>query len=186
MKIIAISGSPRRGGNTETALLEALEAAGVEQPEGALIRLNELTFRGCQGCYGCRAPGSAGCVVPDGMEEVYRAVAAADVVLLGSPIYYGYVTGQMKSCLDRWYALKDGRRQPRLAGGKKAIFYLVQGAPGEDHYLWTAGSLAKVLDGYGFAPTVVVLPGCEEMGALRHHPALLEKAREAARQAVAG
>ncbi len=90
MKIIAISGSPRRGGNTETALHEALAAAGVARPEEAIIRLNELVFRGCQGCYGCRAPGSAGCVVPDGMEQVYRAVAAADVVLLGSPIYYGY------------------------------------------------------------------------------------------------
>jgi multimeric flavodoxin WrbA len=184
MKIIAISGSPRRGGNTETALLEALVGAGVAQPQEALIRLNELTFLGCQGCYGCRTPGSAGCVIPDELQPVYRAVAQADVVLLGSPIYYGYVTGQMKSCLDRFYAFKDHRREPRLAPGKRAVFFLAQGATGEDHYLWTAGSLQRVLTSYGFAARMVVLPGCEEMGSIRHHPRLLEKAREAGREAA--
>jgi multimeric flavodoxin WrbA len=184
MKIIAISGSPRRGGNTETALLEALEGAGVEAPETALIRLNELTFRGCQGCYGCRAPGSCGCVVPDELQGVYRAVAEADVVLLGSPVYYGYVSGQMKSCLDRWYAFKDSRRQSRLAPGKKAVFFLAQGASGEDHYLWTTSSILRVLTAYGFDSRMVVLPNCEEMGAIRHRPGLLEKAREAGRLAA--
>lgn len=184
MKIIAISGSPRRGGNTETALLEALEGAGVVTPEKAIIRLNELTFRGCQGCYGCRVPGSTGCVVADELQTVYRAVAEADVVLLGSPVYYGYVSGQMKSCLDRWYAFKDGRRQPRLAPGKRAVFFLVQGAAGEDHYLWTASSIQRVLTGYGFDARMVVLPHCEEMGAIRHRPGLLEKVREAGREAA--
>lgn len=184
MKIVAISGSPRRGGNTEMALLEALAGAGVETPEKALIRLNDLSFLGCQGCYGCRVPGSTGCVVQDRLQEVYRAVAAADVVLLGSPIYYGYVTGQMKSCLDRFYAFKDGRRETRLAPGKRAVFFLVQGAAGEDHYLWTAGSLERVLTSYGFDTRMMVLPGCEEMGALRHRPGLLEKVREAGRQAA--
>lgn len=186
MKIIAISGSPRRGGNTETALFEALAGAGVAAPETALIRLNELAYRGCQACYGCRAPGSTGCVVADEMHKVYRAVVEADVVLLGSPVYYGYVSGQMKSCLDRWYAFKDGRRQPRLVAEKKAVFFLVQGAPGEDHYLWTASSILRVLTGYGFDARTVVLPHCEEMGAIRHRPGLLEKAREAGRKAVAG
>jgi multimeric flavodoxin WrbA len=186
MKIIAISGSPRLGGNTETALLEALEGAGVAAPETALIRLNELAFRGCQGCYGCRVPGSTGCVVPDELQPVYQAVAEADVVLLGSPVYYGYVSGQMKSCLDRWYAFKDGRRQPRLAPGKKALFFLVQGAPGEDHYLWTTSSIQRVLTGYGFAARMLVLPNCEEMGAIRHRPELLDRVREAGQAAVAG
>jgi hypothetical protein len=91
----------------------------------------------------------------------------------------------MKSCLDRWYAFKDGRRQPRLAPGKKAVFFLAQGAPGEDHYLWTTSSIQRVLTGYGFDSRMVVLPNCEEMGAIRHRPGLLEKAREAGRQAVA-
>lgn len=184
MNVIAISGSPRRGGNTETALLEALAGAGVANPESALIRLNELSFRGCQGCYGCRVPGSSGCVVPDGMENVYRAVMVADLVFIGSPVYYGYITGQMKSCLDRWYAFKDCRREPRLAPGKQAIFFLIQGAPGEDHYLWTTSSLERVLTGYGLGTQMVILPGCEEMGALRHHPGLLEKARQAGSRAA--
>jgi len=178
MKIIAISGSPRRGGNTETALLEALTGAGRTAPETALIRLNELNFRGCQGCYGCRAPGSTGCVIPDEMQTVYRAVAGADVVLLGC--------GQMKSCLDRWYAFRDGRRQSRLPAGKKAVFFLSQGAPGEDHYLWTSSSILRVLTGYGFDAQMVVLPHCEEMGAIRYRPGLLEKARQAGRTAIEG
>jgi multimeric flavodoxin WrbA len=184
MKIVAISGSPRHGGNTETALLEAMAAAGVAEPEGALIRLNDLSFRGCQGCYGCRVPGSEGCVLADDLRELYQRVAAAEVVLLGSPVYYGYVTGQMKSCLDRFYAFKDHRREPRLVPGKRALFFLVQGAHGEDHYLWTAGSLERVLTSYGFDTRMMVLPGCEEMGALRHRPALLERVREAGRQAA--
>jgi len=117
--------------------------------------------------------------VMDDLQQVYRRVATAEVVLLGSPIYYGYVTGQLKSCLDRFYAFKDGRREPRLPAGKRSLLVLVQGASGEDHYLWTASSLQKVLTSYGLDSTLLVLPGCEEMGALRHRPALLEKVREA-------
>jgi len=81
MKAIGIVCSPRRNGNSEVLVREVLNAAG----DGAakVLRPNEMKIRGCQGCYACKEKGC--CVVEDDMQELYREIEEADIVVFGTP-----------------------------------------------------------------------------------------------------
>ncbi|MBI5190356.1 MAG: flavodoxin family protein [Nitrospirae bacterium] len=173
MKVLAILGSARRGGNTELLMKEALRGAGVE---AEVLDLAELNYVGCQGCKACRQAGADGCMFQDDMQMLYDKMKEADALILGSPVYYGEVTGQMKSFMDRWYALRDGDRRLRLPAGKKALFILVQGADGDDRYESAVRRLEKVLTSYEMSPRLVVAAGLEKKGAVKEHPELLAAA----------
>ncbi len=184
MKILAILGSARRGANTETLMLEALKGAGAG-PDPEIRCLAELHFHGCQGCRGCRIEGSKGCILKDDMQGLYEEMKEADAIVLGSPIFYGEITGQMKCFMDRWYALRDKDRNLRIPPGKKALFIITQGADGEDRYSSTIKRLDKVLRSYEMEPVILVAPGIERRGAVLDHPELLERAYEAGRRLTA-
>ena len=101
MKIVAINGSPRKGGNL-SQLLEVVrkevEAAGVEfevvQP-GANVRP-------CMACYNCLNTGSLRCVMgDDGVNDIIAKCIEADGILLTSPVYHSGIAGNMKCVLDR-------------------------------------------------------------------------------------
>ena len=178
MKILVVLGSARREGNTEILIREALKGAGAADVRfHALI---ETDYSGCKGCAACRAedPGdNGGCIIDDDMQQLYKDMAECDAWILGSPVYYGEVTGQMKCFMDRWYSLKDHERKLRIPSGKKALFILVQGAPGEGRYAGVASRLEKVLKSYEMRPEILVAPGLEEKGAATESEAIKEKAR---------
>ena len=103
MKIVAINGSPRKGGNN-AQLLEVVrkevEAAGVEfevvQP-GANVKP-------CMACYNCLGTGSLRCVMDDdGVNEIIAKCIEADGILLASPVYHSGIAGNMKCVLDRLF-----------------------------------------------------------------------------------
>ena len=104
MKVIAISGSPRKKWNTAMMLEKAIEGAASQGAETLLIHLYELEFKGCISCFACKTRGSnsyAQCAVRDDLTPVYAKIKEADAVILGSPIYFGDVTGQMRSFMER-------------------------------------------------------------------------------------
>ncbi len=70
MKILAVLGSARRNGNTETLIKEALRGAG-EGHDVTFRVLSELNIFGCQGCRGCRLKDSEGCIFHDAMQDLY-------------------------------------------------------------------------------------------------------------------
>lgn len=177
MRILAINGSARKGGNTEILIKEALRGAGAEGTK--IVSLAKVDFGGCIGCRACRKDGAKGCVVDDGMQKLYREIKKADALILGSPIYYGEVTGQMKCFMDRWYALRDKDRALRIPSGKKAVFIITQGADGEDRYKGAATRIEKILTSYEMSPQVVIAPGVEGRGDVKNRPALLAGARQA-------
>ena len=101
MKIVAINGSPRKGGNN-AQLLEVVrkevEAAGVEfevlQP-GAKVKP-------CMACYHCLNTGSLRCIQnDDGVNEIIEKCIEADGILLTSPVYHSGIAGNMKCVIDR-------------------------------------------------------------------------------------
>jgi len=102
LNAIAICGSPRTDGNTEQLLqycLRRLEEQGVA---GGLIRLADLTVEPCTGCGACRQEAAGQCVIgDDGFETVFRAMCEADIMLVGSPVYFGSATPQLTALLDR-------------------------------------------------------------------------------------
>jgi multimeric flavodoxin WrbA len=104
MKVIAVSGSPRKGWNTDILLNKALEGARSAGAEVELINLYDLNFKGCRSCMACSKKGgnSLGhCAFSDDLKPVLEKINRADGLILGSPIYWGDVTGEMRAFLER-------------------------------------------------------------------------------------
>jgi len=130
MKIIGYVGSPRKDGNTAWAVNQILE--GVEE-QGANTQVwysGELDIKPCKGCLGC--VNSGGCVIDDDMQKLYNALAQADGLVLGSPVYMGQMSAQAKIFTDRLFAFITPRFSPRFNeghAGKKLILAFTQGNP---------------------------------------------------------
>lgn len=104
MKIMAINGSPRKTWNTATLLEKALEGAASRGAETELIHLYDLDFKGCTSCFACKLKDGksyGACAMRDGITPVLEKIAHADAFVLGSPIYFGTVTGEMRSFMER-------------------------------------------------------------------------------------
>jgi multimeric flavodoxin WrbA len=105
MKVLAINGSPRKGWNTATLLNRALEGAASEGAETELIHLYDLDFKGCISCFACKLKDGISygrCAVKDELTPLFKQIEEeVDVVILGSPIYFGTVSGELKSFMER-------------------------------------------------------------------------------------
>jgi multimeric flavodoxin WrbA len=104
MKVIAVNGSPRKNWNTATLLKKALEGAKSVGADTELIHLYDLNFKGCTSCFACKRKGSkylGHCAMKDDLTNVLVKILECDVLLLGSPIYFGNITGEMRSFLER-------------------------------------------------------------------------------------
>jgi multimeric flavodoxin WrbA len=106
MKLIAINGSPRKKWNTATLLGKALEGAATRGAETELIHLYDVSFKGCISCFACKTidgPSYGRCGVKDGLTPILQKIENADALILGSPIYFGTVTGEMRSFMERLF-----------------------------------------------------------------------------------
>jgi len=104
MKVIAVNGSPRKSWNTATLLQQALDGAKSVGADTELIHLYDLNFKGCTSCFACKRKGSkfiGRCAMKDDLTSLMDKIIECDVLLLGSPIYFGNVTGEMRSFLER-------------------------------------------------------------------------------------
>jgi multimeric flavodoxin WrbA len=104
MKVIAINGSPRKKWNTATLLEKALEGAASEGAETELIHLYDLNFKGCTSCFACKQKDGKSygrCAMKDELTHVLEKLKNTDAVILGSPIYLGNSTGEMRSFMER-------------------------------------------------------------------------------------
>jgi len=104
MNVLAINGSPRKKWNTATLLEHALEGAASAGAGTELIHLYDLDFKGCTSCFACKMKGGKSygkCAVRDGLTPVLEKIGDVDALILGSPIYFGTVTGMMRCCMER-------------------------------------------------------------------------------------
>jgi multimeric flavodoxin WrbA len=102
MKAIAINGSPRKGGNTENLLRQALAPLAEAGWETEFIQLGGKPIRGCQACYSCFAKKNSRCSQKDDFFDGCMAkMVEADAILLGSPTYFTDVSAEMKALIDR-------------------------------------------------------------------------------------
>jgi multimeric flavodoxin WrbA len=106
MKVIAINGSPRKKWNTAILLLKALEGAASRGADTEFVHLYGLSYRGCISCFACKTkdgPSYGRCAVKDDLAQLLEEIRHADALILGSPIYYGAVTGEMRSFMERLF-----------------------------------------------------------------------------------
>jgi len=102
MKVLAINGSPRNGGNTETLLNKVLEPLSNAGWETELVQIGGRAVRGCMACGKCFEMKNMECVITnDPVNEVIAKMAEADAIILGSPTYFTDVTAEMKGLIDR-------------------------------------------------------------------------------------
>jgi len=104
MHVLAINGSPRKNWNTATLLRHALEGAASEGAETELVHLYDLEFKGCTSCFACKLKGGKSygkCAVRDGLTPILEKIEDVDALILGSPIYFGNVTGEMRCFMER-------------------------------------------------------------------------------------
>ena len=104
MNVIGINGSPRKQWNTATLVAQALEGAAAQGATTELVHLYDLDFKGCTSCFACKIRGGNSygkCVMNDALAPVLEKIAAADALVIGSPIYFGTVTGETRSFIER-------------------------------------------------------------------------------------
>lgn len=175
-KVVIVSTSPRRGGNSE-ALADAFRAGAAEAGHAVeKICLYDKDIRFCRGCLACQK--TMRCVIHDAAESILDQMRGADVVVFATPIYFYEMSGQMKTLLDRTnplfpaeYAFRDVYLLATAADGdESAMDGAVKGLAG-----WIAcfdrAKLSGVLRGVGV----------DGMGAIQSCPALLEQAAQMGR-----
>jgi multimeric flavodoxin WrbA len=120
LKILGISCSPRKGGNTEILISEALSGAKEEGANTSLLQIHKLKIAPCNGCSKCHQSGE--CRIKDDMQKVYQRLLAADGIILGSPVYFWSVSAQTKTLMDRTYALRfPDHKLANKVGGAIAV-----------------------------------------------------------------
>ena len=111
IKVLGVSGSPRKGKNTGSLLQAALDAAQEAGAETELLSLAGLSILPCTGCNTCVREKRCSQDGDDDMPAVKRKLEEADGVILAAPSYFGGVPGVMKNMMDRTRSLKmDGTR----------------------------------------------------------------------------
>ncbi len=101
--MIAVNGSPRVKWNTATLLQKALDGAVSVGAQAEMIHLYHLKYKGCISCFACKRKGGAlgRCAMQDDLTNVLDKIIHCDVLLLGTPIYFSNITGEMLSFLER-------------------------------------------------------------------------------------
>jgi multimeric flavodoxin WrbA len=108
MKVLAICGSPRPQGNTRLLLQEALKTLEAQGVETEYISLHDKQILPCRACLKC-ATDKNRCAQEDDFMPVYEAMAAADGLIVGSPVYFGSATPNLMALLDRaGYVARQG------------------------------------------------------------------------------
>ena len=104
MKVLGICCSPRKGGNTESLLEEALRGARQEGAEAYLYTVSGKNMQPCDGCRACARTGV--CHIKDDMQELYIKMIAADAIIFGSPVFQYAMTTHAKLIIDRSRAMR--------------------------------------------------------------------------------
>lgn len=179
MKVIGIVGSPRKNGNTNILVQQVLEGAAETGAETRTFILNEMNYKGCQGCEYCKSHDK--CKLEDDLKEVFDELASADGVVFGSPIYFGQFTGQMRLFLDRCYSLINADFSPRLPAGKKAVVIETQGDLSPETFKNVYEEFAGQISGVMHAEVkdILVGVGYRLPGEVKDNIELMEKAKNA-------
>jgi len=105
MKAVILHGSPRKGKNSDSLVESFIKGLIMEKPWNVThFYLNELDISPCQGCLVCAKP-PHNCRIDDDMQRIYQTYKESDLIIWATPMYWGYLTAQMKLVQDRMEAL---------------------------------------------------------------------------------
>lgn len=147
-KVLILSGSPRKGGNSDFLCDEFMKGALEAGHQVEKIRVAEKKIGYCRACYACK---DGKCIIEDDMGEVLQKMIDADVLVLASPVYFYSIDAQLKALIDRTVA--------RWLEVKNKEFYYIMTAADD-----TPGAMETTLACFrGYAECV---EGAKEMGVI--------------------
>ncbi|MGN1479638.1 MAG: flavodoxin family protein, partial [Acutalibacteraceae bacterium] len=148
-KVLILSGSPRKSGNSDILCDEFMRGAKESGNEVEKIRVAEKEIGYCRGCYACKNTGV--CAVKDDMAKILQKMIDADVLVLASPVYFYSIDAQLKALIDRtvarWKEVKN-----------KEFYYIMTAADSEKESMETTLACLR-----GYADCV---DGAKEMGVI--------------------
>ncbi len=148
-KVLILSGSPRKGGNSDLLCDEFARGASEAGHNVEKIRVAEKNIACCRGCYACKNTGV--CAIKDDMADVLQKMIDADVLVLASPVYFYSIDAQLKAVIDRtvarWLEVRD-----------KELYYIMTAADEEISSMETTLACFR-----GYADCV---EGAREMGVI--------------------
>jgi len=100
-KIVVLSGSPRRGGNTEMLVQAFIDGIDKQKNSVDVISVADVKVNGCTGCNACYGNDSHECVHKDGMQDIYGKLSDAEIIVIATPIYFYGISAQLKCIVDR-------------------------------------------------------------------------------------
>jgi multimeric flavodoxin WrbA len=103
VKILGLSCSPRKLGNTVTLLSQVLDGAKAEGAEVELYSVHGKNIGPCTACGGCSKTGE--CTINDDMQDLYAKLLESDGIVFGTPVYFYGMTAQAKAIIDRSFAM---------------------------------------------------------------------------------
>ena len=144
---LILSSSPRKHGNSNTLCDRFMEGAIEANHQVEKVVLAEKKINYCTGCYACKKNGR--CAQKDDMAQILDSMAAADVIVLATPVYFYTMCAQMKTVIDRTVA-----RYTKISG--KDFYFIVTAA------VTSKAALERTIEGFrGFTSC---LPGAKEKG----------------------
>ncbi len=149
MKILCLNGSPRKKGNTAKIAERFCETAEILGSEVKIVALRKLKYQGCTACGACKKK-SEKCVLKDDLSVILKKMDKYDVVVFGSPVYYGDLCSQMKAFIDRTYSYLTSDYKSRLTPGKTLVMILPQGDTDEKHFADIFPRYFEFFKWYGF------------------------------------
>ena len=176
-KVLILSGSPRKGGNSDLLCQEFARGAQESGNEVETIRVAAKKIAPYSGCYYCRAHGGE-CAHKDDMAEVLQKMIDADVIVLASPVYFYSIDAQLKAVIDRTVA--------RWLEVKNKEFYYIVTMADEEHA--SADTTLACFRGYAdcvegaVEKGVIIGTGVYEPGKVSNTPAM-RQAYEMGKQA---
>lgn len=183
--VLAIFGSPRRGGNTDRLLEAFLRGAEEGGARSERVHAAEEAIHPCDGCQRCEIEGR--CVIEDGMQRVYGLIDEADLIALASPVYFYGVTAQAKALIDRTQALWIRKHRLGIRSQKTRAGFLIAAGGSKGKRLFECAEMtmryfcdavdARYLGSLTFR-------ALDRSADLERHPEYLEEARRTGRRTV--
>ena len=178
MKILSLLGSPKKNGNTAVLLDKVIEGIlSKNDADHEIIYLQDCDIKPCRGCKVCKRDRLSVCAIDDDMQEIYKKLDEADLIIMATPIYWWSVSAQLKLLIDRLYGMHFGEPGTNYEN-KRVVMLMTYGSELPNSGPETVRNLFGEVCGYIRVKSGGVFGVCTEKLEVKDNPEALKNAFE--------
>ena len=177
-KVLILMGSPRKTGNSAVLSEHLARGATYAGAQVETLYIHGMNIKPCTGCKECQEEEATGCVIDDAMQDVYGKLEEADSIVFASPVYWFSVSSQLKSVIDRIYAVGVGDKN--IFRGKR-LGVLLAYADSDPYTSGAVNALRMFQDISGYLGTTIAgaaYGSASEAGEIGNNEALMKEVYE--------